>query len=211
MVTWFRSGSYSQTFWPLETSICSAGASVCQRNKPGRLSDNSPAVSCSWVPEPSRVSWENRAVSVCAWLSKAVKRATATASSAWAGATAKAITASNSMRKARMKILFGLVSLNSVADRTRSYDLTGAICAHGRYHPGHFHGFHHACGAVVADFQLALHGRNGRPAAFGDEAHGLVVQRIFFTALAALTAAAVKAAAGLFDASQNLFDVIRGA
>ena len=110
MVTCSRSGSYSQTFLPLETSSCSIGSSVCQRNSPGRLSASSPAVSCSWVPLPSRVSWEKRAVMVWAWLSNWVRRCTEACSSARAVLLAMLSTASSIMRIMRMEFLIKSVS-----------------------------------------------------------------------------------------------------
>src|SRR5471030_79898 len=222
MVTCSRSGSHSETFLPSETISCSCGASVCQLNRPGRCKVISPLVSCNWVPLPSSVSCEKLALRVLDVSSNWVKRCTSL-SSAWAGMTEKASADTNNMRIRRMGVLIefsgvqrahcyavrGCHALSSVAHRARRDHLTRAIGVHGRHDARHFHRFDHASGAVVADLEFALHRRDGRATAFEHEFHCFVIQCIAFAVFAAFTAAAIEATAGLFDARQDVFVVIR--
>ena len=60
-----------------------------------------------------------------------------------------------------------------------------AVGGHAGYESGFLHLFQQAGGAVVADAQVALHERDGRPAVLQHDGHGLIVHGIgLATALA---------------------------
>ncbi len=99
----------------------------------------------------------------------------------------------------------------SVAHLPGGDDFARAVGVHCGHYAGHFHGFDHAGGAVVADFQFALHSGNRGAAAFEHESHGFVVKRIGFSVVVTATAAALKAATGFFDAVEDVVVVFRRA
>src|SRR5690554_1181445 len=96
----------------------------------------------------------------------------------------------------------------SVRRRRRREDLATAIRLERADQAGAFHLLDHACGAVVADLEAALHARDRRAAGLGDDAHGLIVQGVLLAAALAADLARQCISVPLALA-QDVLDVLR--